>query len=118
VAVVCGKNLPLLMGLTDFMGDAEAGSYENLYPNIRAFMMDDRVKAVLAATAGQAPRLTSGRDSAPTKTPAPTKASVKVRRTENKKPAASKETSQEATSRDAVKRAEKRDRKSTSRTSL
>ena len=69
VAVVCGKNLPLLMGLTDFMGDAEAGSYENLYPNSRAFMMDDRVKAVLAATAGQAPRLTSGRDSAPTTTP-------------------------------------------------
>lgn len=69
VAIVCGKNLPLLMGLTEFMGDAEAACYENLYPNIHAFMMDDRVKAVLAATAGQAPRLTSGRDSAPTKTP-------------------------------------------------
>lgn len=72
VVIVCGKNLPLLMGLTEFMGDAEAACYENLYPNIRAFMMDDRVKAVLAATAGQAPRLTSGRDSAPTTTPAPT----------------------------------------------
>ena len=102
VAIVCGKNLPLLMGLTEFMGDAEAGSYESLYPNIHAFMMDDRVKAVLAATAGQAPRLTSGRDSAPTTTPAPT-TNLGDKFTEDKKPAASGKRKKRTL---AVKRAE------------